>query len=76
MRFFKVYNGDESGHELVFAKNHRQAASIARTVWQERNYNCRHFKVVELCLPESAKEGSEPVGLVYEPETTPRQYRW
>ena len=46
MRLFKVYNGDESDHELVFAKNHRQAASIAQTVWDENDYRCRRFKVV------------------------------
>jgi hypothetical protein len=51
MRLFKVYNGNESDHELVFAKSHRQATSIARTVWQGNGYHCRHFKVVELCLP-------------------------
>jgi hypothetical protein len=73
MRFFKVYNGDESDHEVVLAKNHRQAASIVKTVWDENGYRCRHFKVVELCLPESIKEGSEPVGLVYEPAITPKQ---
>ena len=76
MRLFKVYNSDESDNELVFAKNDRQAASIAKTVWQENGYRCRHFKVVELCLPASIREGREPVGLVYEPATTPREYRW
>ena len=76
MRLFKVYNGNESDHELVFARNHRQAASIAKTVWQENGRNCRHFKVVELRLPESLKEGGEPVGLVYEPATTPKEVRW
>ena len=76
MRFFKVYNGDESDHKLVFARNHRQAASIAKTVWKEVGYRCRQFKVVELCLPASIKEGREPVGLVYEPATAPREYRW
>ena len=74
MRLFKVYNGDESAHELVFAKNHRQAASIAKTVWGEDGYQCRRFKVVELCLPDSIKQGCEPVGLVYEPATAPREY--
>jgi hypothetical protein len=76
MRFFKVYNGDESDHELVFARNHHQAASIAKTVWGENGFRCRQFKVVELCLPKSVTEGSEPVGLVYEPAATPREYRW
>ena len=72
MRLFKVYNPSESAHELVFAKNHRQAASIARTIWAENAYRCRRYKVVELCLPASVKEGREPVGLVYEPATTPK----
>jgi len=76
MRLFKVYSPDESDHELVFAKNHRQAASIAKTVWQENGYPCHHFKVVELCLPASIEGGREPVGLVYEPATTPREIRW
>ena len=76
MRLFKVYNPDESDHELVFAKNHRQAASIAKTIWQENGYRCRHFKVVELCLPASIEEGRQPVGLVYEPAATPKEVRW
>ena len=52
MRLFKVHNAEESDHELVFAKNNRQAASIAKTIWIENGYRCRHFKVVELCLPD------------------------
>jgi hypothetical protein len=76
MRLFKAYNGDESDHELVFAKNHRQAASIAKTIWDENGYCCRHFKVVELCLPAGIKEGREPVGLVYEAATAPKEIRW
>jgi len=56
--------------------NHRQAASIAKTIWGENGYRCRHYKVVELCLPASIKEGLEPVGLVYEPATAPKVYRW
>jgi hypothetical protein len=76
MRFFKVYNADESDHELVFAKNHWQASSIARTIWRENGYRCRHFKVVELCLPASVQEGREPGGLVYEPARTPKEIRW
>jgi hypothetical protein len=75
MRPFKVYNSDESDHELVFAGNHRQAASIARTVWQEKGYKCHHFKVVELRLPGRIEEGREPEGLVYEPATAPKEYR-
>lgn len=74
MRLFKVYHGDD--HEFVFARNHRQAASIARTVWAEQGHRCRHFKVVELCLPASIKEGREPVGLAYEPATTPKDIHW
>ena len=74
MRLFKVYDADESDHELVFAKNHRQAASIAMTVWAENRHRCRHFKVIELCLPASIQEGREPVGLVYEPATMPKEY--
>jgi hypothetical protein len=73
MRLFKVYDAAESDHELVFARNHRQAASIAKTVWEENGYRCRRFKVVELCLPSSIEEGREPVGLVYEPATTPKE---
>jgi len=76
MRLFKVYNSDESAHELVFAKNHRQAASIAKTIWDENGYRCRRFKVVELCLPASFEEGHEPVGLVYEPAIRPKDVRW
>ena len=76
MRMFKVYDADEWSYELVLAKNHRQAASIAKTVWHENGYRCRHFKVVELCLPESVKEGGEAIGLAYEPATTPKKYRW
>ena len=76
MRLFKVYNGDESSHEIVFAKNHRQAASIAKTVWHENGYHCRHFKVRELWLPSGIQEGGEPVGLVCEPATAPNEYRW
>ncbi len=72
MRLFKVYNCDESDHEIVFARNRREAASIAKTVWGETGYRCRHFKVVELCLPASIQEGGEPVGLVYEPASTPK----
>jgi hypothetical protein len=76
LRLFKVYNADESDYELIFAKYHRQAASIAKIVWDENGYHCRNFKVVELCLPTSIKQGREPVGLVYEPATTPKEYRW
>lgn len=75
MRLFKVYNADESDYELAFASNHHQAASIARAVWQENGYQCPLFKVVELCLPSSIKEGRKPVGLVYEPATTPKKVR-
>jgi hypothetical protein len=75
MRLFKVYNAAESDHELVFAQSHRQAASIARTIWDENGYHCHHFKVVELCLPVSIEEGREPVGLVYEPAMTPKNIR-
>jgi hypothetical protein len=72
MRLFKVYSADQSAHELVFAKDHRQAALIVKTVWQENGYKCRWFNVVELCLPASG-EGCEPVGLVCEPVTTPKE---
>lgn len=59
MRLFKVYNAEESDSELVFAKSHRQAASIARAVWYESGCRCRHFKVVELQLPDGIKDGTE-----------------
>lgn len=73
MRLFKVYNAAESDDELVFARNHWQAASIVKTVWSESGYQCRQLKVIELCLPVSIEEGREPVGLVYEPATTPKE---
>jgi len=76
MRLFKVYNPDESDNELVFAENHRQAASIAKKIWDENGYRCRRFKVVELCLPASVEEGREPVGLIYEPASRPKEVRW
>jgi hypothetical protein len=76
MRLFKVYSAEESDHELVFAKNHRQAVSIAKTTWEENGCRFRHFKVVELRLPASIDESREPVGLVYEPATMPTEYRW
>lgn len=75
MRLFKVYNAEESDSELVFAKSHRQAASIARAVWYESGCRCRHFKVVELQLPDGIKDGTELVGLVYEPATMPKEVR-
>jgi len=75
MRLFKVYCADESDSELVFAKSHRQAASIARAVWHENGFRCRHFRVVELQLPDCIKEGPEPVGLIYEPATMPKEVR-
>jgi len=73
MRLFKVYSADESDNELVFARSHRQAASIARAVWHEHGFRCRHFKVVELQLP--AKMETNPVGLIYEPATMQKDVR-
>ena len=74
IRLFKVYDR-ESGCELVFARNHRQAAAIIKTVWHENGYDCHDFRVVELCLPSSIK-GREPLGLVYEPATAPKEVRF
>lgn len=68
MRVFKVYDPDESDHQLILAKSSSQAARIARTVWAEAGTPQHHVKVVELRLPES------DVGLIYEPNTTPTEY--
>jgi len=76
MRLFKVYEADEGAEwELIFARNHREAASITKTLWQENGYVCCCFEVVELCLPASAKEGRQLIGLVYEPAIFPKEYR-
>lgn len=68
MRMFKVYDADESDHQLILAKSPSQAADIARTVWAEGGTPQDHVKVVELRLPDG------DVGLVYEPNTMPVEY--
>ncbi len=68
MKLFKVYNPDESDHQLILARSHLQAARIARTVWAEAGTPQDHVKVVELRLPDG------DVGLIYEPNTTPVEY--
>jgi hypothetical protein len=68
MRIFKVYNLDESAHHLILAKSPSQAASIARTVWDEAGAPQPRVKVVEMRLPQGE------IGLIYEPNTIPVIY--
>ena len=57
MRLFKVYNGDESDCELAFAMNHRQAASIAKTVWNENGYRCRTSRWSSFACLQASRKG-------------------
>jgi hypothetical protein len=68
MKMYKVYDANESDHQLILANSPSQAAGIARTVWAESGTPHHQVKVVELVLPEGG------MGLIYEPNTTPVVY--
>ena len=57
-------SGDKSASELVVAKSHRQAASIAMTAWDLAGLRFQDYKVVELYLLP-VEEGQADVGLIY-----------
>jgi hypothetical protein len=57
-------SGDKSASELVVAKSHRQAASIAVTAWDLAGLRFQDYKVIELYLL-LAEEGQADVGSIY-----------
>ena len=57
-------SGDKSASDLVVAKSHRQAASIAITAWNLPGLRLQDYKVVELYLLP-AEEGQADVGSIH-----------
>ena len=57
-------SGDKFASELVVAKSHRQAASIAVTAWDLAGLRFQDYKVIELYLL-LAEEGQADVGSIH-----------